>query len=205
MSSKTKQRRHVDFQIISGWVEPGSRVLDLGCGRGILLEHLIKTKQVFGVGVDISQSKIQAAVKRGVSVYQGDVLTYLKTFPDNTFNHVLCSRTVEELENPRETLEEGLRVGERLTVGFINFSYWRNRLSHLRLGRRIRNDVFPDKWFERRPANPFSLAEFEEFCVDLDITIHRRVALGADWESECSFWPELFSGYVIYDLSRKPR
>jgi methionine biosynthesis protein MetW len=204
MSQKHKQRRYVDFHIISDWVEPGTRVLDLGCGRGILLEYLMKKKQVFGVGVDIDSAKVANAVKRGVSVYQGDVLEFLKVFPDGYFDRVLCSRTVEELENPRATLEEGLRVGNRLTVGFINYSFWRNRVSHFLKGRRVRNEVYPDPWYERRPSNPFSLSEFETFCKDLGISVDRRVTLGADWATPVRFLPATFAGYAIYDLSRQP-
>lgn len=200
---RRKSRRHVDFQIIGEWVEPGSRVLDLGCGRGILLEYLREKKQAQGYGVDVSLKKIQSCLKRDIPVYQGDALELLRIFPDRFFDRVICSRTVEELEDPRATLLESLRVGRRLTVGFINYGYWRNRLSFFAGGRRIQNEVFPDRWFERRPANPFSLQEFEAYCREAGIRVHQRVLLRGDWDTPCSFMPNLFAGYALFDLSRE--
>lgn len=194
-------RRHVDYQIITEWVETGSRVADLGCGRGLLLEALRDKRQARVVGVDVDPEKILACVKRGIPVYQGDGLAFLRQFPDGFFDRVVLSRTVEELEAPRVTIEEGLRVGRRLTVGFVNFGYWRNRLSFLLAGRRIRNEVFPERWEERRPANPFSLREFEEFCRARGIVVHRRVALSSDWATPCRVGPNLRAGYLLYDLS----
>lgn len=197
-----KNRRYVDFQIISDWVEPGSRVLDLGCGRGVLLEYLKRKKQVFGVGVDISVEKVNACIKRGVAVYQGDALELLQAFPDGFFDRVICSRMVEELDDPLRTLEESLRVGKRLTVGFINYGYWRNRLSFLLQGHRVRNEVYPDFWYERRPSNPFSFSEFEAFCRRKNIHIDRRVLLRGDWNTPCKFLPDLFAGYALFDLRK---
>ncbi len=200
---RRKSRRNVDFQIISDWVEPGSRVLDLGCGRGVLLQHLMEHKQAWVVGVDMDSDKVLGCISKGVSIFQGDALAVMRQFPDGFFDRVICSRTVEELEDPRATLLESLRVGRRLTVGFVNYGYWRNRVSFLWQGRRIRNEVFPEPWYDRRPANPFSLPEFEAFCAVSGIRIQRRELLGSDWDSECRFLPSLFTGYALFDLSRE--
>ncbi|MFT5622445.1 MAG: methionine biosynthesis protein MetW, partial [Bacteroidia bacterium] len=96
----SKQRRQVDFQIIARWVDEGDRVLDLGCGRGVLLEYLKRNKSVYGVGVDISFERILSCVKRGVPAYHGDVQTLLATFGDNAFDRVIFSRSVELLDDP---------------------------------------------------------------------------------------------------------
>ena len=90
--TKLKNKRHVDFNAIASWVNPGERVLDLGCGRGVLLEYLKKKNGVFGVGVDISFSKVLSCLKRGVSAYQGDIKSLLNKFEDNTFDHVILSK-----------------------------------------------------------------------------------------------------------------
>ncbi|MEX2381061.1 MAG: methionine biosynthesis protein MetW, partial [Opitutales bacterium] len=103
-------KRTVDMRVVSEWVEPGSRVLDLGCGRGVLLEYLIQTKSVFGVGVDLDPEKIRACVRKGVPVYHGDITEFMKTFDDRFFDRVICSRTVQELNNPAAVISEGLRV-----------------------------------------------------------------------------------------------
>ena len=200
MNPHTKKRQ-VDFQIIAQWVGRGERVLDLGCGRGILLEYLRQTKAVYGVGVDNDFDKILSCVKRGVSVYQGDVRETLSKFPDGAFDRVIFSRTVEHLEAPDSTLAESLRVGKRVTVGFVNRGFWVNRLNHFFYGRRSVNEVYPDPWYASLPSNPFSIHEFEAFCGERNIRVENKVHLSGNWRSRCPSWPNLLAGYALYDLS----
>jgi methionine biosynthesis protein MetW len=155
-----------------------------------------------GLGVDIDTDKILSCVKRGVPAYQGDILALLATFPDDAFDRVIFSRTVEELEAPDLTLAEGLRVGKRVTVGFVNHGFWLNRLNYLFKGQRTLNEVYRLPWYQSLPANAFSVREFEQFCEERLITIENRVYLGANWEAEAKFLPNVFAGYAIYDLSR---
>lgn len=197
----SKQRRQVDFQIIARWVDEGDRVLDLGCGRGVLLEYLKRNKSVYGVGVDISFERILSCVKRGVPAYHGDVQTLLATFGDNAFDRVIFSRSVELLDDPDAILAEGLRVGKRVTVGFVNHGFWLNRLNFLLKGQRTVNEVYPRQWYETLRSNPFSVSEFDAFCTARAINIENRVYLGGDWSGECKCLPNLFAGYAIYDLS----
>ena len=98
--SKLVEKRTVDMQIIGEWVDPGSRVLDLGCGRGALLDYLVQTKHVSAVGVDLDFHRITACVERGLSAYQGDMTSFMSQFPDRHFDRVICSRTVQELGDP---------------------------------------------------------------------------------------------------------
>ena len=199
--SPTNKKRQVDFQVISRWVSEGDRVLDLGCGRGVLLEYLQQTKSVYAVGVDIDVDRIISCIKRGVPAYHGDVRTLLGSFEDNSFDRVIFSRSVELLDDPHATLSEALRVGKHLTVGFVNHGFWKNRLSYVQNGRRPENEVYPRAWHETIPNNPFSIAEFEAFCAEKQIQIKDRVTLGGNWRDECKFWPNLMSGYALYDLS----
>ena len=196
-----KMRRQVDFQIIARWVDEGDRVLDLGCGRGVLLEYLKQKKSVYGVGVDISFERILSCVKRGVPAYHGDVQALLATFGDNAFDRVIFSRSVELLDDPDAILAEGLRVGKRVTVGFVNHGFWLNRLNFLLKGQRTVNEVYPRQWYETLRSNPFSVSEFDAFCATRAINIENRVYLGGDWSGECKCLPNLFAGYAIYDLS----
>jgi len=196
------KKRQVDFQIIAEWVNEGDRVLDLGCGRGVMLEYLKQKKGIYGVGVDIDSDKILSCVKRGVPAYQGDIQAFLDTFPDNAFDRVIFSRTVEHLGDPDKTLAAGLRVGKRVTVGFVNHGFWLNRLNYVLHGRRARNDVYSQPWYQSLPANPFSVNEFEQFCQEREITIQDRVCLKGDWETTTKFCPNLLAGYAIYDISR---
>src|SRR3954454_4713432 len=132
-------KRTVDMQIIGDWVVPGTRVLDLGCGTGNLLDYLVQTKQVSGIGVDLDFGKITACVRRGLAAYQGDMTEFMRALPEKHFDRGICSRTVHELANPTTVILEALRVCRALTVGFVNHGFWKNRLHALVQGRKIRN------------------------------------------------------------------
>lgn len=200
--SKPAEKRTVDMQIIAEWVEPGSRVLDLGCGRGTLLEYLVQSKQVRAVGVDLDLTRITACVAHGLSAYQGDMTSFMREFPDRHFDRVICSRTVQELDDPRTVILEALRAGRALTVGFVNHGFWKNRVDALVRGRKVRNDVYTTEWFESRPSNPVTIADFEHFCAVQGIRITRRAHLQGDWHTPCRLAPNLFAGYALYDLAR---
>lgn len=199
--AKYKDKRSVDMQIMRDWVDPGSRVLDLGCGRGVLLEYLKQTRQIEGVGVDLSPEKIHDCVKRGLSAYLGDMMEFMASFPDNHFDRVICSRTLQELDSPAKIIREALRVSQNLTIGFVNFAYWKNRISMLMHGRRLENEVYPVNWAESRRGNPLSVRQFESYCKDEKIHIARKVFLRGDWKRESTVLPNWLCGYAIYDLS----
>lgn len=195
-------RRTVDMQVIADWVEPRSRVLDLGCGRGVLLDSLVQSKDIFGVGVDLQFDKIAACIRRGLTAYQGDMMAFMRGFPDGHFDRVICSRTLEEVAHPAEVIAEALRVARALTIGFVNHAYWKNRLDGLLRGRKPRNEVYTTAWYESRPANPISVSDFEDFCATKDYRIARRVHLRGDWKTPCTFRPNFLAGYALYDLTR---
>jgi methionine biosynthesis protein MetW len=199
--SRAGKKRQVDFQVIARWVRPGDSVLDLGCGRGVLLEYLRQHKGVRAVGVDIDFEKIASCVKRGVPAYQGDIPEVLGTFPDKSFDRVIFSRTVEQLAGADAVLAEGLRVGRRVTVGFVNHGFWLNRLNFVLRGTRTVNEVYSKRWYEDLPSNPFSVREFEEYCRLRSIRLEHRVCLGGDWRRQCRFLPNLLAGYALYDLA----
>ena len=199
--SPIDKKRQADFQVIARWVNEGDRVLDLGCGRGVLLEYLKQKKSIYGVGVDIDLDKILSCVKRGVPAYQGDIRAILATFPDDAFDRVIFSRTVEQLDDADAILAEGLRVGRRVAVGFVNNAFWLNRINIFLKGRRTVNEVYPKHWYESLPANSFSVAEFEDYCDRRRIVIEDKVYLSGNWRSECFKFPNLMAGYAIYDLA----
>ncbi len=199
---KHVEKRTVDMQVIGEWVEPQSRVLDLGCGRGELMDYLVQAKQVYATGVDLDFGRISACVARGLSAYQGDMTEFMRAFPDRHFDRIICSRTVHELHDPAGVVLEALRVGSTVTVGFVNHGFWKNRLGALFGGRKVRNAVYTTVWHESRPANPLSIADFEDFCREKSIRIARRAHLLGDWRTPCRFRPNLFAGYALYDLAR---
>ena len=200
--TKLVEKRTLDMQIIGDWVEPNTRVLDLGCGAGVLLDYLVQTKNVSAVGVDLDLAKISACVRRGLAAYQGDMTDFMRSFPDKHFDRVICSRTVHELGDPTAVIGEALRVGRALTVGFVNHGFWKNRVDMLLRGRKLRNPVYTTEWFESRPANPVTIADFEHFCEAKGITTARRAHLAGNWHAPCHVLPNLFAGYALYDLAR---
>ena len=108
---------------------------------------------------------------------------------------------MEQLEDPAAIIAEGLRVGKRATIGFVNAGYWLNRWHLLRQGARITNEVYPRPWYQSLPTNAFSIKEFEAFCQDAGIQVVQRVHLRGDWCEQCLFWPNLMAGYAIYDIT----
>ena len=180
---KSSAKRKIELDALIQWVGEGDRVLDLGCGRGILLNELVRLKRVYAVGVDLDFEKASRAIMRGLSVYHGDILDALSTFPDN--------------------LLESLRVARRVAVGFVNYGYWRNRLAIALTGSRIVNEVFPDSWDASRPTNQISVNSFKKFCAQNDIIIKRSHCLRADWVTECGFLPNLLAGYAIFEIAKR--
>lgn len=196
-------KRQTDTEILEEWIGAGSRVLDLGCGRGVLLERLRQRKGIYAVGVDLDLDKVVHCVKRGLSVYQGSIDEFLAEMPDGHFDWIICSRTVQELNHPAEVIREALRVGTRLAVGFANHAYWKNRLSVFLTGSRVTNEVFPLTWEKGAPYNPVSVLGFEAFCRKESIVVQRRVHLRGDWRTRCGFLPNWLAGYALYQLGRE--
>jgi methionine biosynthesis protein MetW len=195
-------KRTIDMQVLADWIEPEARVLDLGCGRGVLLEFLAQTRRARAFGVDLDFAKITACVRRGLSAYQGDMLGYMRALPDGHFDHVVCSRTLEEVPDPAAVIAEALRVGRAVTVGFANHGYWKNRYATLLLGRKPVNPVYPAPWQRSRPANPATIADFEAFATEAGYRVARRAHLRGDWKSPCVLAPNLLAGYALYQLTR---
>ena len=136
------------------------------------------------------------------NVDQGDIMDILSSFDDNSFDWIICSRTLPELENASEVISESLRVARCVAVGFVNYAYWRNRLSVLFTGDRIVNEVYPSRWEASRPMNSISVNSFKKFCKKNEISIRREHFLRGDWEVPCNFMPNLFSGYALFEISK---
>jgi hypothetical protein len=109
---------------------------------------------------------------------------------------------VQELDDPAAVIEAALRVGRTLTVGFVNHGFWKNRLATVVRGRKLRNEVYTTEWFESRPANPVTIADFELFCRSKGINIARRAHLAGNWRTPRTVWPNLLAGYSLYDLTK---
>ena len=166
-----------DYAIIGEIVEPNSRVLDLGCGEGELLEWLAAHKKVDARGVEISGAKVQRAIARGVSVFQSDIDEGLADYPDHAFDYVILSQTLQETRQPRQVLHEMLRVGRRGIVAFPNFGHWAVRLSMLLSGRAPRTKLFPYEWYDSPNIHFLTVHDFESLAELEGLVVERRYFL----------------------------
>lgn len=189
-----------DYAIISDIVEPGSRVLDLGCGEGELLEWLALNKGVEARGVEISGARVQRAISRGVSVYQGDIDEGLADYPDRAFDYVILSQTLQETHRPQRVIREMLRVGRRAIVAFPNFAHWSVRLSMLRTGQAPKTSLFPYEWYESPNIHFVTVHDFEDLIRMDNFVIERRYFLSGP--RKVTFMPNLFAEVAVY-LVRK--
>jgi methionine biosynthesis protein MetW len=166
-----------DFHVIGEIVEPGSRVLDLGCGEGELLAWLVEHKRVLARGVEISSAQVRRAISRGVSVYQGDIDEGLADYPDKAFDYVILSQTLQETRSPLKVLREMLRVGRRAIISFPNFGHWKVRAAMLVNGQAPKTKLFPYNWYNSPNIHFLSINDFEDLCREHDFPIERRYFL----------------------------
>lgn len=189
-----------DYAIIGDIVDPHSRVLDLGCGEGELLAWLAENKSVEARGVEIAGARVQRAIARGVSVYQGDIDEGLADYPDQIFDYVILSQTLQETHKPLKVLREMLRVGRRAIVAFPNFGHWAMRWSLLRTGRAPKTRLFPYEWYESPNIHFVTVHDFEELIRREGLIIERRYFLAG--HRKVTFMPNLRAEVAVYLVQR---
>jgi methionine biosynthesis protein MetW len=185
-----------DFAIIGEIVKCGSRVLDLGCGEAELLAWLVENKQVEARGVEISPAKVRKAIARGVSAYQGDIDEGLVDYPDQAFDYVILSQTLQETRAPVKVLREMLRVGKQAIVAFPNFGHWRVRFSMLFSGQAPRTALFPYKWYESPNIHFLTVRDFEALAVEQNFRIERRYFLAG--AHRITAFPNLMAEVAVF-------
>jgi methionine biosynthesis protein MetW len=187
-----------DFHVIGEIIEPGSRVLDLGCGEGELLAWLVENKRVLARGVEISPADVRRAIARGVSVYQGDINEGLADYPDKAFDYVILSQTLQETRSPVRVLQEMLRVGRRAIVSFPNFGHWSVRAAMLFTGQAPKTKLFPYNWYDSPNIHFLSINDFESLCREKGFPIERRYFLSGQHRRR--IFPNLLGQTAVFLL-----
>jgi methionine biosynthesis protein MetW len=159
-----------DFQLIASWIAPGSRVLDLGCGDGVLLAGLAATHGIAGYGVEIDDANVLASVKNGVNVVQRNLEEGLAIFEDNAFDFVILSQTLQAMRNVEGVLREMLRVGREGIVTFPNFGFWRHRLDVLQ-GYMPVSRTLPHSWYDTPNIHLCTVKDFKDLCAKIGAQI----------------------------------
>jgi len=189
----------IDYDTIVNLVEPGSRVLDIGCGTGELLERLVQRRNVRGLGLEVDQESLVTCIEKGLSVIQADIDKGLTELPDDSFDAVLLSMTLQVVRNPKLVLREMLRVGKKGIVSFPNFAHWRVRAQTAILGRAPLTRNLPFKWYESPNRHSLTIKDFREFCDQLNIKIEREIPLSS--RGETHIWPNALAEEALYVLS----
>jgi len=177
----------LDHRLISRWITPGARVLDLGCGDGDLMKLLVDEKQAKAQGVELNEASIYKCVAKGLSVFHSDIQSSLADYPSRSFDFVILNQSLQQVQRVNYVVDEALRVGEKVIIGVPNLAHWHARWMLLAKGRSPTTPSLPYTWFDTPNVRFLSLKDFEEYCAARNIRVLDRYALGES--SAVRFWP----------------
>ena len=201
-----KKKMRFDLQIIASWIEPGSKVLDLGCGEGELLYFLKKDKQIEGTGIERVESKVARCIEKGLPVIQGDINEEIMDYQDNTFDYVILSQTLQQVYEPSKLIQALLRIGKRGIVSFPKFSHWRVRLQLLVTGYAPITKQLPYEWFDTPNIRVITIKDFRKYSKEIGFKIIKEVAINTQNHDRSgrviTFIPTLFATYGIFLIGK---
>jgi len=197
---KIDQNSRYDFPIIENWTHQNSKVLDLGCGDGSLLNYLKEKKDIKGFGIEKNKDNWLLSLKNNIDVIQMDLEAGLAGFETNSFDLVILSRTIQSMNHIEEIIHEMMRVGKEVIITFPNFGYWKNRFQIIQ-GNMPVSDELPYKWFETPNIHLCTIQDFDNLCRENKIKVEQRLIL-TDKKS-VNFYPNLFGALALYKLVSK--
>ena len=169
-----------EFQIISELIENNTRVLDVGCGDGILMKYLKDQKKVDTRGLEISKKKVQICISKGLTVIEGNAEEDLKQFPNSSFNYVILSQTLQAFYDPEKVIDNLLNVADKAIITIPNFGYWKVRLDLLIKGTMPVTKNLPDEWYNTPNLHMCTIKDFFNFCEKRNIKIFKSLALNKE-------------------------
>ena len=191
---------HLDHRIIYSIIEHDSHVLDLGCGEGDLLYPLVRDKHVRAQGIELSDKAIQECVKKGLSVFHDDIENSLREYPDHSFDYVILNQSMQEVKKVDCVIQEALRIGRMVIVGFPNFAHIRSRFMMFFRGKSPITGSLPYLWFDTPNVRFLSITDFQNFCAEKNIKIVEAHYLGEKRIVHC--WPNLRALNAIFVLTK---
>lgn len=205
MKSKPHRMRY-DLQIIASWIEPGSHVMDLGCGEGELLSYLIARKGVRGEGIEKNEQKVAHCIEKGLSVLQGDMNEEVLDYPENRFDYVILSQTLQQVYEPDALIRAMLRIGRRGIVSFPNFSHWGIRLQVFFTGYAPVSRQLPYQWYDTPNIRVITLKDFRRFIRQIGLRVLQEAAIDTHSEDRYGrivrFLPNLRATYGIFMIGK---
>jgi len=195
-----------DLQLIATWIKPGSTVLDLGCGEGELLYFLKEKKQVTGTGIEHNEKKVADCIAKGLTVLQGDINEEILDYPDNTFDYVILSQTLQQVYAPALLIHSLLRIGKMGIVSFPNFSHWKVRLQLLFSGYAPITRQLPYEWYDTPNIRVITLKDFRKFIQEVGSSILKEAAINTNSRDRrgniIKFLPNLLATYGIFLIGK---
>ncbi|MDH5325439.1 MAG: methionine biosynthesis protein MetW [Gammaproteobacteria bacterium] len=192
-----------DLKLISHWIDPGSRVLDLGCGNGMLLTHLQQQRQVSGYGLEIDPENCTQCLSAGLNVIQWDLNEGLGDFDNDSFDYVIMTHTLQAVKKPLNLLNEMLRVGKQVIVTFPNLAFWQFRLKLIFSGTMPLSRALPHTWYESPNIHLCTVKDFETACRDHGIQVTQRAFVDYTHQAGKRLFPNWFGEIAIYRLASR--